>query len=755
MKRRALISLLPLAAIFIACGEDEDVGHSGPLDAAPEIIDALPPQVDSAPPPLRFDAGPRRDATLEPDAALDAAPDAEPDAAPAPDAAPRPANWVEVTLTPRQTLYAPGDEIQATAVVYGFDGAPFADQAVRWAVEPEGLAAVDAEGLITVQAEGQGRVHACASEAICGSAAFFVDSAPPVLMITQPARGAILGADGATTIPVRGTAVDEGGAVWVWINGEPVDVDADGVFSLDLPARFGVNLIEVIADDGVRRDPVVDLREVLWAPRYEPVDPDQARVRGALVMRMDQALLDTDTPIDLSGGAGEYVLEEFAQLITALIALIDPSPLLEGIPLGGEGLNLSVEGLDLGTPLVDLAWIAGGMEIFLHFPHIRIQTSGALSLEGASIDLTGAVEANTAAFVHMSLVLDGAGVLAAVEEVGINVESITGDYADPSARALIETLDGQLSQIIVGMTEGLISQMLADQLPTLFNAVLGQLFGPEGILSDINLDLSGQIEGLAPINLSLSFEPQALDIRPHETMAFTLDAAVRHPAPVTAPHEDPGVPAINGDPLINAPGEGFGVAARLALINALLHEVWRAGLLQMNLPLSGLSGVLDARLPPVLAPTPPGAPFLMEIQLGDLRLRMQAGEAPPDDYTVSLRVGVDVSLEGGAFELVVADEPEFEVQLLSQGSARPLISPEGLAGLLKALIWPKVEQALAGGMRFELPATALPVDALQAFAPEITALSFSPIFDAAPYLSQGRVHLEGGVTLILGVTPAE
>ncbi|MBU0553609.1 hypothetical protein KJ940_19205 [Myxococcota bacterium] len=100
MKRRALISLLPLAAIFIACGEDEDVGHSGPLDAAPEIIDALPPQVDSAPPPLRFDAGPRRDATLEPDAALDAAPDAEPDAAPAPDAAPRPANWVEVTLTP-------------------------------------------------------------------------------------------------------------------------------------------------------------------------------------------------------------------------------------------------------------------------------------------------------------------------------------------------------------------------------------------------------------------------------------------------------------------------------------------------------------------------------------------------------------------------------------------------------------------------------------------------------------------------------
>ena len=736
-----------------ALGCDDGAGGSGSGAADARVDGAALPHPDmggGAGGAIAPDdaGGSTDDATPAPDAGPP-----EPDAAPAPEVA-----WIEVALAPRRALYAMDVHPVARAVAYDRRGGEV-EVAFEWRVAPRGIAEIDADRALTFTGEGPGVVLACVAE-LCGRAAFYVDAGPPVLQVTEPARGATLGGDGSQTVRVRGTATDTGGDVVVRVNGVRVALGDGGAFSLDLPARFGVNRVVTTADDGVRRPPVMDARDVLWAPAYEAVDAAGATIPRALTVRLDQAVLDGDGALEIPDEAAELHVADLAAAVEAFLLLASVDDALGDPQIAeGDGFALRIEGIDLGAPSVDLMWTGEGIELFLRMPSVAISVSGQLTLEGEAIDLTGELRAGLAAYASLEVGRDDAGAFSVeLVDTGVAVESLGGAFADETAQVLVGTLGSRLRAVARDLALELVSGVITEELPGLVEDALGSLVTA---LDDVPIRFEVGIEGAPPVDLRLRMTPAEVERRRQSFLAIHLDARVVQPGDVVAPHADPGVPLLSVLGGIAVPGDGFGAEARLALINVLLHEVWRAGVLQLSPPLpdevAGLFGevLIDARLPPVVAPAEAGGEFPLEVQLGDLRMITQPPGAPnPDVYALTLRAGMSVGTRGGQVELVVADAPNLQAVLVSKGSAAP-ISAEALAALVGNIVWPLVLDAVDGGLGFGLDPQAVDAGQLAEFAPRVAGMVIAPTFNQPPRVEEGRLLLEGGLDVTLEVGAAE
>ncbi|MCA9541027.1 MAG: hypothetical protein KC620_19135, partial [Myxococcales bacterium] len=165
--------------------------------------------------------------------------------------------YVELTLAPRRPLYTRQEHPQVNATVFDRIGREIPDFPLRFDVQPGAAGTIDADGRLTFLAEGAGAVRGCVTSELCGRASFFVDDGPPPLVIETPARGAILSGD--PQIEIRGhTEVAEN--TRVFINDRPVELDEQGGFTYTMRAELGLNRIDTIADDGVRRPPTRDTR---------------------------------------------------------------------------------------------------------------------------------------------------------------------------------------------------------------------------------------------------------------------------------------------------------------------------------------------------------------------------------------------------------------------------------------------------------------------------------------------------------------
>lgn len=687
----------------------------------------------------------------------DGGPEPEPDAFVEVDmAAPRPA-WIEVSLDPRRALYATSDAVEVSARVFDRQGEVFEAGAfaIEWRVAPEGLGAV-VDGVLRFTGEGPGTVLACA-DGVCGRAAVFVDAGPPTLVVESPARGAIIDGEGGRTLTVSGTATDSAGAVEVRVNGAPVVVGAEGRFEVAVDATFGVNRIEVSASDGVQAKAVVDVRDVLWAPSYTPVDARGVTIPGAVTLRADQALLDTDNPVVIRPEAGDVRVGDLAQLLDALVRIIDVSALLPDPQIAtGPPLDLRLLGLDLGVPEIDMVFTLDGIELFLVLPEAVIETAGELVIEGESISLDGGLVAELSAFARLDV---GIGETLSVEvgEVLVNLDSVRGRYESDTANALVESLGTLLGNLARDLAAGLVSDLVEAELPALIDAALGEVLGT---IASVPLQFDTGIEGAPPIDLELRVTPAAVTLRRASLMQLAMDARIEHREDVVAPHPDPGVPTLAGPEWEEAPGQGLGASVRFALLNGLLHEVWRTGLLQLAPPLPDqISAVLgevrlDATSPPVVAPAPLGAALPLEVQIGDLRMRTQGRAAPaPDIYALSLRVGAGVRVDGASIELVLGDDPDIDAVLIEQGSAFPLLTEMALAQLIEAVVWPMVQDALGEGLAFGIDPIAVDPAALGEYAPRLLGLSLAPRFREAPRVEGGRLTLEGAIDVRLTLGP--
>jgi hypothetical protein len=741
------------------CGDSTASGGKAAVDAEfrppqPDaaLVDAFVPEPD-AQAPIPSDAAvpePAEDAEVLPP---------EPDAAgpaPKPDAAVPIVGWVEVTLDPRAPLYGPEQTPQAEAQVFDRSGHPLAGVPLTWHVEPEPAADVDASGLLTFLREGPGAVFACTADDLCGRAYFHVDAGLPKLTVTQPERGAALGGDRTETISVRGVATDTGGTIAVRVNGVPVAVDETGNFALDVDARFGINHLEVTAGDGVQPGEVRVTRDVLWAPRYLRVDAAQAVVPDAARLWLGQSLLDLDTPVVVPEVAGPWSLSDLSSLLAGLLGAADAGALLGDVDAGG----LLIERVSLGVPEVDLYVVPEGLELFLRLGDLHLDVAGEFAFEGANLDLTGGLDASLAAFAHLTFDIAPDGSLAIeVDQSGVVLESLHGTFRDASAQALIDTLGSRLRGTVEGLSSGLVDGIVREQLPTLVRTGLDGLIGS---LADIPIRLDVGLEGAPVAELGLGLLPEAVIRHRRTGLALALGARLTHPMPVQAPN--PGVPGIPGLSEGEPPAGTevpLGLSVRLELLNGLLHEVWRTGLLQISpaLPAEFAALVqqvrLDARLPPVVAPAAPGSEFPLDAQLGDVRVFLTGpAGGEPDEYVLTLTAGISLEMDDlGALRLVSADLPVIQAELLRAAGARPVLAADALEAIFGAVVWPKVRDALAGGLSLAIPAVEVDAGQIASIAPRIQGLTLRPSLGERSTVFEGWMLLEGALESVLTLGP--
>jgi hypothetical protein len=673
--------------------------------------------------------------------------------------APPPLNgWVEVTLAPRRNLYRIGDDIMAEAAVFDRFGEA-RDAPVVWSLDPPTIGSVTADGRVNPTGEGQGYVVAC-TELVCGRAGFFVDDAPPVVAIRSPEKNARLEGFAGRLLMVEGWAVDSRGVAQVQVNGQTVGLDDEGAFNVEVPLEFGINRVLVTANDGVR-PPTHAVRYALWAPRWLERDAAGLEVPGIMSLRLDQSLLDADADIEVPDAAGRVEVNELAAFMRLVIGLIDGTRLLDDPQISNtETINLRIDAVRFGEPEIDVAFNAQGLEVFLRLPELSVQTDGQLYIQGEPLSLEGRIGGSIVGYAQTSIALSPEGRLQMGRvDTGVAVESVTGEYAEPAVEALLNALGSQLNSLIRDALEDAIEDLIAEALP---EAVQGVLDGVLDSLERLPLTIDSGIEGVAPARLALEMRPARLQLARRSLVGIELDGRiVQENDPLVLLHPDPGVPELSEAEQRYVRGAGLGISARLALINGLLHAVWRAGVLRFRPPLpaqfAGLLGEveIDTEIPPIVGPAPSDFELPLMVDLV-LRLTMQpAGITEPHVFSVRLRAGLGLTIQAGRFGMTLAETPRIEAVLVERGDDRdPPVTADALAGLIESVVWPDVQSALASGLDLNLTPVEVPIDDFAGFAPRLARLSAGPIFTDEPELQNGRITLQGALEVQLDLLEA-
>ncbi|MCB9553041.1 MAG: hypothetical protein H6705_14420 [Myxococcales bacterium] len=727
----ALLRWVVMAAIAMACVAcDDNTASTG--DGADAMTDG--------------------DAMMAPDdmAAVDASRPVV-DMAVAPDAAlPEPA-FIELGLSPRAGLYTRADHPQVTVTVYDRIGRVIegGEALLFFDVQPAGRATLDDMRVLTFVSEGQGAVRGCVDSTLCGRVSFFVDDAPPSLVLERPARGEIV--SGEPVIAVAGRTDPGPGSPRVFVNDAEVEVAADGTFATTLRAEFGLNRIDVIADDGVRRPPVRVVREVVWAPAVLPPTDEGFVIEDAVVLRLDQRLLDAGLAAPAADEMGAQTVGDLAgavELFLARLALIGLVP--DRQIADDDALRLSIEDIRPGVPDVAIALVSDGMEVFLRLEDLAIVTGGEVSLEGERFDLRGEITVTAAAFAGITVEPGPGGEpVLRVGEIGVAIEALGGTMADSTAQALVDTLGSLVRTVLDGFAQELVAQLVRDEVPEFIELGLGDALAP---LGHIPLDVEEP-----PVALDLGFLLAEPRITARDALTLSLRGEIRQRGAVVPPYPSPGVPVVGVDAEPIWPADAaLGVAVRLVTVNALLDAVWRQGALRLDLTaflppeVAGLlsGGRVDARIAPLVVPGARGGPYAFELQVGELDLWLESPlNAMPDHYVLSLRAGMVLEVGEGGIRFDIADEPDLRAELVAAGGARPVLPAESLGPLLGRVAWVEVREAIGEGLDLAIEPIAVDLAQFAALAPTLRAVEVLPRFPAPPGVRNGWFTLGASVEI--------
>lgn len=667
------------------------------------------------------------------------------------DATPRPqaeTGWVLVTIGPRRPVYALGDTFGVSAEVFDAFG-DLIQGPLTWSVDPPSMGAVDAMGVVEVAAEGQGFVTACADD-LCGSAAFFADDGRPTLIIDTPAQNARLSGFAGRTVTISGRALDTRTTPLVHVDRQRIEVNAAGEFTAEVGLDFGINRISVTADDGVHL-PVRLTRDVVWAPRWAEPDADGVDIPGAMALRLDQALLDTDAVAEIPEGEGRVEVSELAEFLTLLVGLIDSEGLLRDPQVAeSEAISLSIEAVELGTPTIDIGFTADGIELFARFDEMSAETAGEITIVGRTRSLDGLINANLVTVAQMRLGLSDDGALTVeAGEVDVAVEGLIGKFDDATIEALLYAFNSQLNAVVRGLLLDIIEDIMRETLP---NALQSALDGLISGLERMTFQLDPSIPGLPFVRLVLEMVPARLVVARQSRTEIQLDARIAHRETPMPLHPDPGVPLLSDDMPDPVPGDGLGLSARLALINGLLHEVWRGGVFRLAPRLPPQFAVLlgevtiDAELPPILAPAPPTFDLPLVLDLVMRLTMLPEGLTEPHVFHVLLRVGTGLEIVDGELGLALAEAPILDAVLITRGEgAAPPLDPSALENFIKAALWADIQSALTGGLDLDLSPTDVRLRGINTLIPRVRSLSVGPVFENNTPVQSGRVQLEGAL----------
>jgi hypothetical protein len=439
--------------------------------------------------------------------------------------------------------------------------------------------------------------------------------------VTDPPAGAHVPVGPLT---VAGT---QSGLSDVTVNGDAVEA-ADGSFSVELAAVRGVNAFEARGEKGTTFRMV---RRSVLAGSFAPAEGPIAEAIG---IRLNQGGLDA------VGGLVGGLLDP-ASLTKSLAAA---NPVYESFVA-----DVYVQNLDFAPMTIDFTPSAGELAMEIRLPDIAalllIDTLGDVELTATASQalITGVVTLGT----------DGQGHLTA-GLTDVTVELLGFDF-DTSL------LPGDLTFFLDGTLQGIVEGVLLDQLEAAVPALLEEQLS--------SLDLAFELDLLGtPVTIGADFRGAGIDA---DGVQLVADLEVDVPA--LAEKTAPGFLKAEADRPEPNRSADLSMALSDDLVNRLLFEVWRGGLVDQvlstedgSLPSSYLESfgtdtgtlTLDAKLPPVLVQT--GA--VTELQIGELQMRLDTptnSEFSYIDLAMSAKIPVDLEVVGGNLTVALG-EPDVD-----------------------------------------------------------------------------------------------
>lgn len=590
------------------------------------------------------------------------------------------------------------------------------------------------------------------------------------LEITSPTPGDELLAAEHPSIVVTGTASTtepDAGVLEVYVNGTKVSL-TDGAFSAELEPTVGINHVVVEAGDGFGTIVTREL-DVLWAPAYvAPIAGTTGfDLEGALELRLGQRFFDArlfGTTLDLT--TDPVVAHDLGSALELILWHVDLASLLPagGIQIGSGSSQLSVTipGADPSAVIVDAKVIHSptkGVDLSIDLNGVFLAMDGTFVFGNRTLVIDGGISADMHAFARLTLAIaeDGSidvGVTDVTATVGPLVPAFTGPDGD-ELDAFI-TIGGNDFRLLV---EDLIADELiptfTEQVPPLLEQLLG---AADTLLDDISFELD---PGLGtPVTLMLDGHTGGLDVMAgapignapgHVTVR--QDIAIRTTgAPIHAATR--GAARLDPDPVPpSANTASVGLNLEQELLNALLHALWNAGLLEGTAMFGGISATVSAKLPPVVRPTPASSPCQIDgercdviLQLGQLEVGLADFE---QSFGVNAAAGARIVVEGNTVTLKIQPMPELRVWETSPEHG--ILTPIAVRDLIANVVWPELFGAIGDNLSITLPIPDLAELGLDQLAPGLSGAQLELLMRQRPAVSAGYLGL--GADLELATPP--
>jgi hypothetical protein len=541
----------------------------------------------------------------------------------------------------------------------------------------------------------------CDAVSGCASAVIENDNCRPQIVVSTPARGAtLLGSPDKQFVTVAGSVSSNAGDITeLLLNGIPIGVGEEGLFSATIPAFVGGNTIvlETMDTMGTSRKAVQSFH---WSPQYFKATEDDP----------DGAIADPGAAIFLAPAINDKLEDIFEVVLADFdIAQFIPSPVTPEPVSGDAGLGTVSYMIYLGNcpeenccvgdkcydffeydvPTVEITLVDGGLAVEAVISNIssgiwgtRTDCSwlgclapsplvGTMSLENITIQATLKLSANE----DHELVVEAVDTSATFGGVTVNIdhwtafliEGIINDQIGGLLSDVEKEFSEQLDDILVPLISDALSALAFEAdfpLPPLFPGGTGATLNLTTDFADVESGPDGMLFILRAASSLIEAPEGEGDLTPWNTDEH-LGAVGR----ATCATEEPIViPTSKTSPLELVLADDT--------MNLLLHAAWEGGFLEFDIPAEQLGDVdlaqygvedltvkLSGMLPPVLSDCSLDE---LRLHIGDLRIdaQMTALGSPVDVVMyLSLTAGFafNVSDAGLSFGLTDLEAFDFEV----------------------------------------------------------------------------------------------
>ena len=657
---------------------------------------------------------------------------------------------VHVQMSPTRHIYDVDTSVTPSATVYRHDD-EIEDAEVDWSVSPADAVDED-DGEFTLRKAAHITFVACVVDGDsttddCGERTIVASGDHSEVVIESPAPGEHFDGSDDPTIPVEGSVHEDVAAASVQVNGEPAELDDDGSFSHDLDPEFGINPVEVRVFDGITDEDHVARTNAMWAPEYRHNHSSDSIGGGftdALLINLAQRFFDDGEPYyEISDS--EVITEDLADMLELLLVHLDINDEIPDPVVDTDTLQLAVPDVVPGEPVVEIDTTDDGIEIYGQLPELSADTEGELALSDETVSLDGDISATISLFAAIDVDKPGPddGFEVEMTDFDLILEQAEPNFEDESADAVFELADsmlrGELEDIILDSID-------ISFIDNLDDIVLDMLVSLDEALADHSFDLD--LEFGPAVDIDFEGRVGELTTIFGEGLTGSVDA---HASVNSSPlHPDnPGVPVYEPkdaqSPLLA--GNRVQIGIDLTVLNALLHALWNAGFLNLDITdlvpdnVSGLieEGETEALIPPMILPPEDDRDDDLILQIAQFELELDWMDQT-DRFGVNAEMGANLEVVGDDVMIDLSDDPELDLWLIETDEDEPLMEPHEVRDILEAIILPELDEQIGENLTFSLPLPEL--DILEDYAPALADMSLDVRMNRSPHMRGGYMMID-------------